>query len=69
MNFNSESYIYILYYQSNLLHILLPKPNSYSYKMKTFVCNGGVGAARKRDTRVYKVVAMRERHHIKYVID
>ena len=63
MNFNSESYIYILYYQSNLL-ILLPKPTSYPYKMKYFICKAGVGTARKQDTRVHRVVGMRERHHV-----
>ena len=40
---NSNPYIYILYYQSNLLNDLPPKPISYPYKMKYFICNGGVG--------------------------
>ena len=47
MNFNPD--IYILYYQSNLLNYLPPNPASYPYKMKYFICNGGVGTARERN--------------------
>ena len=46
MNFNS--YIYILYYQSNLLNYLPPNPGSYPYKRKYFICNRGVGTARDK---------------------
>ena len=31
-------YIFIVYYQSNLLNYLLPNPVSYPYKMKYFTC-------------------------------
>ena len=41
MNFNH--YIYILYSQSNLLDYFPPNPVSYPYRMKYFICNGGVG--------------------------
>ena len=44
MNFNP--YIYILYYQSNLLNDPLPTPISYPYEMKYFIGNGSVGTAR-----------------------
>ena len=47
LNFNFNYYIYILYYQSNLLDYLPPNPLSCPYKMKYFICNGGVGTARE----------------------
>ena len=43
-------YIYILYYQSNLLDYLSPYPISYPYKMKYVNCKGGVGTARERNS-------------------
>ena len=45
MNFNP--YIYILYYQSNLLNYLPPDLASYPYKMEYYICNTGVGTARR----------------------
>ena len=45
-NMNFNSYVYILYYQSNLLYYLPLYPTSYSYKMKYLICNGSVGTAR-----------------------
>ena len=46
-NTNFNPYIYTLYYQSNLLNYLPPDPVSYHYKMKYFICNGGVGTVRE----------------------
>ena len=60
MNFNP--YIYILYYQSNLLNYLPPSPNSYPYKMKYCICNGGVETAGSK-TCVHNVVTIRELCH------
>ena len=56
---NLNPYIYILYYQSNLLNYLPPNPVSYRYKMKYFICYGGVGTA-KAQTHEHNVVARRE---------
>ena len=50
LNMNFKPYIYILYYQSNLLIYLPPNPMSYPYKVKYFICNGGVGTARARNS-------------------
>ena len=57
MNFNP--YIYIIYYQSNLLNSLPPIPVSYPYKMKYYICNGGIGTARERNSE-HNVVAILE---------
>ena len=48
MHFNP--YIYILYYQSNILNYLPPYPINYPYKMKYFICNAGVGTAGERNS-------------------
>ena len=48
-NMNFNPYIYIIYYQSNLLNYLPPYPPSYPYKMEYCICNGGVGTARERN--------------------
>ena len=45
-NMNFNPYVYILYYQSNLLYYLPPNNSSYPYKMIHFICNGGVRTAR-----------------------
>ena len=47
LNMNFNPYIYILYYQSNLLNYLQPNPASYLYKIKYYICNEGVGTARE----------------------
>ena len=57
MNFNP--YIYILYYQSNLLIHLPPNPVSCPYKMKYLICNE-VLEQLERETREHNVVAIRE---------
>ena len=49
-NMNFNPYIYILYYQSNLLNYLQPNPASNPYKMEYCICNGGVGTARERNS-------------------
>ena len=41
-----KTYIYILYYESSLLNYLPPNPVSDPYKIKYFICNGGVGTAK-----------------------
>ena len=48
LNMNFNPYIYILYYQSNLLNNLPTNPTSYPYKMEYCICNGGVGTPRER---------------------
>ena len=50
LNMHYNPYIYILYYQSNILNYLLPNPISYPYKMKYFICYGGVGTAREQNS-------------------
>ena len=65
MNFNP--YIYILYYQSNLLNYLLPNPISYSYKMKCFICNRGVVTAWYKSKKDGKKT--RENNVLRYVND
>ena len=49
-NMNFKPYIYILYYKSYLLNYLPPNPASYPYKIKYFICNGGVATARERNS-------------------
>ena len=44
-NLSFNSYIYILYCELNMLSYLPPKSAGYLYKMKYFICNGGVGTA------------------------
>ena len=62
LNMNFDPYIYILYYQSNLLNYLPPNPASYSYKIEYCICNGGVGTARS-ETCVHNDVTIRELRH------
>ena len=50
LNMIFNPYIYILYYQSNLLHYHSPNPASYPYKIKYLICNGGFGTARGRNS-------------------
>ena len=60
MNFNP--YIYILYYQSNLLNYLSPSPASYPYMMK-FITE--VLEQPRSETRVHNIVTIREWRHAK----
>ena len=54
-NLNFNAYIYILYYQLNILNYRPPKSARCPYKMKYFICNRGVGTS-----PVNNVVTIRE---------
>ena len=60
MNFNP--YIYILYYQSNLLNYLPPNPTSYPYKMEYCICKVGIGSPRKQNS-VHNIVTICKIRH------
>ena len=50
LDINFNSYIYILYYQTNLQYYLPTNSASYPYKMEYCICDGGVGTARERNS-------------------
>ena len=61
-NMNFNPYIYILYYQSNLLNYLPPSPVSYPYKTKYFICKEVLGQ-QGSETHEHNVMAMCESRH------
>ena len=53
---NLNSYIYILYYQSNIPYNHTPTPTCYPYKMVYFELEQGIGTA--SETLGYNIMAM-----------